>query len=70
MPAKKKTYKDSKIQYAALRLKSIMEAKKEEERFLKCYFRTFGELPPLNSALMDEHYADWRKLDCSGIDSW
>jgi len=53
---------NSKIEFAALRLKDKSEAKWEEERLLKTCFKEFGELPPLNGALPNNHDFDWKTL--------
>lgn len=57
----KKIFKDCKIQFTCMRLKDKAEVKKYEERFLKSYFKTFGELPPLNSDMPDKN-VDWRNI--------
>jgi hypothetical protein len=46
-----KVYPDSSMQFHVKRIPNIEEAKDEEERLLKSYFKRFGELPPLNAAL-------------------
>ena len=53
----------SKIQYSFKELTKESEAENEEERLLKCYFKGYGEVPPLNANLPDKHI-DWRSLKC------
>jgi len=48
-------YNNCKIQYSFERLPNESEAKKDEERLLKCYFRRYGEVPPLNNNLPDKN---------------
>jgi len=47
----KKTYEEFKIEYHFRRLEHERRAKEEEDKLLKCYFRKFGEAPPLNNSL-------------------
>ena len=56
-------YKDCKLQYSFKRLQNESEVQKEEERLLKCYFKKYGEVPPLNNNLPDKDI-DWKSLNC------
>jgi len=56
-------HNDCKIQYSFKELGSEIEARKEEERLLKCYFKRYGEVPPLNNNL-PKKYIDWKSLNC------
>jgi hypothetical protein len=58
-----KNCKAPKIQYSYKKSANQNNAKKEEERLLKCYFRRFGEVPPLNSNLPNKYF-DWENLKC------
>lgn len=51
------------IQYSYVCLPSVSAAKREEERLLKCYFKRFGELPPLNREL-PHGMVRWQELVC------
>jgi len=44
-------YKNCQIQYCFRKLTDVTGAKKEERRFLECYFKKYGESPPLNRRL-------------------
>jgi hypothetical protein len=58
----KTTYQNnSKVQFIVMKLNNKTEAETEEERLLKEYFKTYGELPPLNSLLPDKHIG-WDKI--------
>jgi len=56
-------HNDCKIQYFFKELGSEIEARKEEERLLKCYFKRHGEVPLLNNNL-PKKYIDWKSLNC------
>ena len=56
-------HNDCKIQYSFKELGSEIKARKEEERLLKCYFKRYGEVPPLNNNL-PKKYIDWKSLNC------
>ena len=56
-------YKDCKLQYSFKKLQNKSEAKKEEERLLKCYFKKYGEVPPLNNNLPGKDI-NWESLNC------
>ena len=56
-------YNDCKIQYSFKELRNESETKKEEERLLKCYFKSYGEVPPLNNNLPRKDI-DWESLNC------
>ncbi|ADN02638.1 hypothetical protein [Spirochaeta thermophila] len=53
------------LQYSYAGLSTPSEAKREEERLLKCYFRRFGEVPPLNREL-PHGMVRWQDLSCEG----
>lgn len=57
-------YNNCKIQYSFKKLRDKIEAKKEEERLLKCYFVRHGEVPPLNNSLPKKYNIDWESLNC------
>lgn len=56
-------YNNCKIQYSFKKLWNKIEARKEEERLLKCYFKRHGEVPPINNNL-PKKYIDWESLNC------
>ena len=56
-------YNDCKIQYSFKKLRNEDETKKEEERLLKCYFKMYGEVPPLNNNLPRKDI-DWESINC------
>ena len=58
------SHNNFKIQYSFKKLPSKNEAQKEEERSLKCYFKRYGEVPPLNNNLPDKDI-DWESLNCN-----
>ncbi len=54
------TYFSNKIiQFSSILVQSKEEAKELEERLLKCYFKKYGELPPLNSSMPDGNVQIW-----------
>lgn len=57
------SYNNCKIQYSFKKLQDKIEARKEEERLLKCYFIRHGEVPPLNNNLPRKDI-DWESLNC------
>ena len=58
----KTTYQNnSRVQFVVMKLSNKTEAETEEERLLKDYFKTYGELPPLNSLMPDKHIG-WDKI--------
>jgi hypothetical protein len=57
-----KIYPNSSMQFRVKRIPDKEEAKHEEERLLKSYFKRFGELPPLNSA-MGKRRVLWTEID-------
>ena len=57
-------YNNCKIQYSFKKLRDKIEARKEEERLLKCYFIRHGEVPPLNNILPKKYNIDWGSLNC------
>jgi len=56
---KKEQYK---LQYSFKKLNKN-NYKEEEERLIKCYFKKYGEVPPLNNNLPSKH-VDWNSLRC------
>ena len=56
-------YEGCNIQYSFKRLENENEAEREEERLLKCYFKRYGETPPLNKILPKKHI-NWENLSC------
>jgi len=56
-------YNNCKIQYSFKKFQNEIEARKEEERLLKYYFKSHGEVPPLNNNL-PKKYIDWENLNC------
>lgn len=56
-------YRDYKIEYFFIKLRSKSQAQKEEERLLKCYFKNYGEVPPLNNKLPNKDIT-WENLNC------
>ena len=57
-------YKDCKLFYCYKELNSNEEMDREEERLLKCYFKNFGEVPPLNNNLPNRD--KWEYIKCKG----
>ena len=57
-------YNNCKIQYSFKKLQNESEARTEEERLLKCYFKRHGEVPPLNNNLPKRYNIDWGSLNC------
>ena len=53
-----------KIQYSFKKLQNESEARTEEERLLKCYFKRHREVPPLNNNLPKRYNIDWGSLNC------
>jgi hypothetical protein len=51
-------FKDSYFQYSFRECSNVTESKKEEEKLIKSYFKEFGEVPPLNSAI-PKRYKGW-----------
>ena len=54
-------YKRCKLQYSFKRRANRREARMEQERVMKCYFKKYGELPPNNNNFPDK-YIDWESL--------
>ncbi|GAI36377.1 unnamed protein product, partial [marine sediment metagenome] len=50
------------IQVSFITLQSKMEAEELEERLLKCYFKKYGELPPLNNSMPDRNVKLWNEI--------
>jgi hypothetical protein len=57
----KERYKDCKMQYSYKRHPNRKEARMEQERLLKCYFKKYGEVPPNNNNFPNKHI-DWESL--------
>ena len=55
-------YNNCEIQYSFASLPNENMSKDEEERLLKCYFKRYGEVPPLNNNLPNR--IDWENLNC------
>ncbi len=51
-------FKDTNFQYSICECSDVAESKKEEEKLIKSYFKEFGEVPPLNSAI-PKRYEGW-----------
>ena len=56
-------YNDCKIQYSFKKLRNESETRKEEKRLLMCYFKRYGEVPPLNNNLPCKDIG-WGSLNC------
>ena len=54
-------YKGCKMQYSFKKQPSRKEARMEQERLLKCYFKKYGEVPPNNNNFPNKHI-DWESL--------
>jgi hypothetical protein len=54
----KKKFEDAKFQYCFCECTDKAESKSEEEKLIKVYFKEFGEVPPLNSAIPNR-YENW-----------
>ena len=55
-------YPEASMQFRVKRIPDEEQAKHEEERLLKSYFKRFGELPPLNTR-MEKRRVLWTKID-------
>ncbi len=55
-------FKKYKIQFSIKKVSNEEEYKEEESELIKCYFKKYGEVPPLNSNLSDKK--DWLNLNC------
>jgi hypothetical protein len=62
-------YPNASMQFRVKRIPDVEQAKYEEERLLKSYFKRFGELPPLNSALGKKRVL-WTSTDTEANDPW
>jgi hypothetical protein len=51
-------FKDTNFQYSFCKCSGVDESKKKEEKLIKSYFKEFGEVPPLNSAIPNR-YENW-----------
>lgn len=51
-------FKDTNFQYSFCECSDVTESRKEEEKLIKSYFKEFGEVPPLNSAI-PKRYEGW-----------
>ena len=54
-------YKDCKMQFSFKKQANRREARIDQERAMKCYFKKYGELPPNNNNFPDK-YIDWESL--------
>jgi hypothetical protein len=55
-------YPEASMQFSVKRIPDKEQAKHEEERLLKSYFKRFGELPPLNT-MMGKRRVPWMRID-------
>jgi hypothetical protein len=62
-------YPESSLQYCTKWTHDISQAKLEEEKLLKGYFKRFGELPPLNSNVGNQHIR-WSGKDVEWDTLW
>lgn len=62
-PEYKSDFDNYELFYCFKRLDSDKEMDKEEEILLKCYFKRFGEIPPLNNNLPNRD-KEWNELGC------
>ena len=51
-------FKDANFQYSFCKCYGVAEIKSKEEQLIKAYFKKFGEVPPLNSAIPNR-YEGW-----------
>jgi hypothetical protein len=58
----KSTFNIDFLEFTAFRLANKAAAQAEEERLLKKYFKTYGELPPLNGAMPEKNNISWETL--------
>ncbi|MGD0597834.1 MAG: hypothetical protein ABSA64_09990 [Sedimentisphaerales bacterium] len=52
-------FNDANFQYSFCKCSDVPESKKEEDKLIKAYFKEFGEVPPLNSAIPNR-YEGWK----------
>ena len=58
----KTKYNRTRYQYRFQKVKTRDDAKKKEKKLIKDYFKKYGEVPPLNSAIPDRYdKASWDK---------
>jgi len=50
--------KDTNLQYSFSECSDVTESINKEEKLIKSYFKEFGEVPPLNSAIPNR-YKNW-----------
>lgn len=62
-------YPESSLQFNVKRIPDEEQAKHEEEKMLKGYFKHFGELPPLNKR-MENQRMRWMENDTEGDTLW
>lgn len=55
-------FKKYKIQFSIKKVSNKEKYKEDESELIKCYFKEFGEVPPLNSNLPNKKH--WLKLIC------
>jgi hypothetical protein len=58
----KKKFKNSQFQYCFRKCSNVAKSKSEEEQLIKAYFKRFGEVPPLNSAIPNRYEENWEQL--------
>ena len=51
-------FKDTNLQYSFCECSDVTESINKEEKLIKSYFKEFGEVPPLNSAIPNR-YENW-----------
>ena len=54
----KKKFKEVQFQYCFCKCSDVAKSKSQEEQLIKAYFKKFGEVPPLNSAI-PHRYDGW-----------
>jgi hypothetical protein len=54
----KKKFEGGQFQYCFCECSNVAECKSQEEQLIKAYFKKFGEVPPLNSAIPNR-YENW-----------
>lgn len=61
-PNYEKRKNNCKIEYSFQKLLNKSKAKTEEERLMKCYFKKYGEVPPINNNLPGKD--KWENINC------
>ena len=62
-------YPEASLQYNMIWTSDIEDAKRDEERLLKIYFKRFGELPPLNNNISNQRIR-WAEADAEWDTIW